>query len=133
MNFRKWLINEELWTTEEGEKYDSFSIPRKIRYPIYKNPSPQELQNVMKRSVNLVRALLEQDDTVYIWPGDIESHDKVIDILDLDTYRVLHFYILPNGKLDAWGTENWPDWEDSPNIRSMMGDPLPVTPMARAG
>ena len=125
MNFKHWLINEELVKNKEGRVYDELRgryMPRE--YPVYKNPSPHELQNVfrVRADRNYAGGLLTRDDDVYIWPRSYAQHDSIIEDLGL-SWDALHFYVYKDMKMDAYDEERWPDWQKSPNIQIMMGKP----------
>jgi hypothetical protein len=73
--------------------------------------------------------LLTPDGDVYIWPRDYHTHNQMISFLKDESvpFHSLHFYVYPGGDLSSYGsTEGFPDWEESPNIKIMMGEPAEV-------
>jgi len=130
MNFRTWLIKEELWGSGEGTSYNTpTGLPRKVKFPIYKNPSSEEFKKVMSYPMQhrSVGGLLTSDENVYIWPRDIATHYDVQKILGLwtDDYSVA-FYIYPDGHLGfshTGGGKEIKNWREHPRIRPIVPKP----------
>jgi len=126
MNFKQWLINEELVKYRKGMHS---SIYEKVLYPIYKNPSPWELQDIQQYGSGEVGALLSKEGDVYIFPRDYRTHEDIADIdLGLPGYtpktrenRPLHIYLYKDGRITAYYEEEYPDWQKSPNWIKMLG------------
>jgi hypothetical protein len=118
-------LNEELAKRLDGEIWNSLR-QRYIRkpYPVYENPTPQELQNVLDYPAETQYAggLLTPDDRVYIWPRDMAFHDDVISDMGL-SWDSLHFYVYQDRRLSAYDEGERPGWREAPNIKTMMGEP----------
>jgi len=140
MNFQQWLINEELWSMGEGEKYnmDTFQTS-KIRFKIYKNPDPIELQNVLDvpSESTCAGGLLMSNGDVYIWPRDFATHNHLAKKKNLINYAVAFYFYPEHGGLqfsrygpgrDDYESETslYYEWKESPKILHMIGEPEEV-------
>jgi hypothetical protein len=142
MNFREWIINEELWGQGTGERWNIDTMrPRTVKFPIYKNPEPRELQDILEMPMDSrnARGLLMASGDVYIWPGAYATHQQVEMEKGLRNYAVA-FYVYPfevaqgfdelvkshYGRIYDYERTTGRDidsWKEDPRILHMLGEP----------
>jgi hypothetical protein len=113
MNFREWIINEELWGTRDGKRWHGLKQTFvKIRYPIYRNPTPQEFQNVLDFPADRQYAggFLMSNGDLIIWPRGVAEHldveEHVRDKSKNYDYAVA-LYAYDDGQVDSSHYNTW--------------------------
>jgi len=140
MNFRDWLISEELLGKEYGTilkktAYGAYE-EKPVSYDIYKNPTPEELNRsfLQCRNYNKLPGVRETDEVagivtdtneadVFIAPRATMGHYDMSRHLKVEIK--IGFYIDQdrNLKISRWTspTASQEELELNPNIRTMMG------------
>jgi hypothetical protein len=145
MEFRDWLLNEELVASKEGTAtfprptaYDPHNWDSKsLRYKIYKNPSPTELRSSFEYIVNneldsnYLAGFVDRNGDVFIWPRTFKPHETMASILG----KVIHvsFYVYPDGTIETSGFSTPSFVQDpheeamsNPYVKRMLGREEPV-------
>ena len=140
MEFKEWLLKEEVVDTDIFGFYASDGIFKDLPYNIYMNPSKQELLDTIEAEHDIrkkyhgnvgvgvnARGFLSPDGDIYIWPESAAEHEMIAD--KLATNVQVGFYISDKLKLSTYrGTAAMYRIKDNPHYRRMMGEKVSDNP-----
>jgi len=130
MNFRQWLANESLWGKVPTFKYvknprayaADAVIKKEISFPVFKNPTPEELDS-LTRDHHEVGGIITPNDDVYIWPRLYKSHEKMLGLLG-ERQMKMAFYAHPKRRIEKGYSTPYIDIDElrnHPRVREMVG------------
>lgn len=129
IDFKKWLLNEELFT-----KRTYFDDTKRIQYSVYKNPSPFELKQVFHECARItsqpeVGGLIADDGNFYIWGRYFSTHEDMARMLAVNIRIALYIYEGGEITVSSWSTPaqyyNNEEWKKHPAVKRMLGKEEP--------
>ena len=141
MDFRNWLINEELFKTIPGQSLvknpRSYAadpwIEREVTYPVYRNPTKQELAELTtwcKEFSDLeIGGVITPTNNLYVWPRRLLTHDNMGFETKEDTKMA--FTLRGEGHTISVAKYTTPDIsveeiQEHPRMKEMLGLPEPM-------